>query len=124
MSKLVSVELGDGHSILIEADEAAWTPGDDLGLRGSGRGGGAELRTRFEALESTLRAFTDRTVKALRAVDADVEKVTLEFGLGLGGELGVPYVTKGASGSNLNVKVECSLAKSRVRPKDQRFVGH
>jgi hypothetical protein len=124
MAKLVSVELGDGLSILIEADEDAWTPGDDLGLRRAGLGGDAGLRTRFEAVESTLRAFTDRAVKALREVDADIEKVTLEFGLGLGGEAGVPFVTKGAAGSNLNVKVECSFGKPRARPKDQRFVGH
>ena len=68
-------------------------------------------RGRFENLESTLRNFTGRAVKALRDVDADVDKVVLEFGLSLGGEAGVPFVTKGKADSSLKVTVECKFNK-------------
>jgi len=40
---------------------------------------------------------------------ADVEKVTLQFGIQIGGEAGVPYVTKGTAESNLTITVECSF---------------
>jgi hypothetical protein len=40
---------------------------------------------------------------------ANINKVTLEFGIELGGEAGVPYVTKGTAKSNLKITVECSF---------------
>ncbi|MEB3182154.1 MAG: CU044_2847 family protein [Nostocaceae cyanobacterium] len=42
---------------------------------------------------------------------ANVDKVTLEFGIELGGEAGVPYVTKGTAKSNMKITVECSFPK-------------
>lgn len=50
------------------------------------------------------------TVQSLVAI-ANVDKVTLEFGIELGGEAGVPYVTKGTAKSNLKITVECSFPK-------------
>jgi len=35
--------------------------------------------------------------------------VTLEFGINVGGEAGIPYITKGSVESNLKIKVECSF---------------
>jgi hypothetical protein len=35
----------------------------------------------------------------------------LEFGVELGGEAGVPYVTKGTAKSNMKITVECSFPK-------------
>jgi len=43
---------------------------------------------------------------------ANVDKVTLEFGIKVAGEMGVPYVTKGTAESNLKITVECSFPKS------------
>jgi hypothetical protein len=40
---------------------------------------------------------------------ANVDKVTLEFGIEIGGETGIPYVTKGTAKSNLKMQVECSF---------------
>ena len=63
----------------------------------------------FEAVEGTIRAYTSYTLNALKKVtDANIDKVTLEFGVTVGGEAGVPYVTKGTVESNLKIKVECS----------------
>jgi hypothetical protein len=49
-----------------------------------------------------MNAFKDMST-------ANVEKVTLEFGLKVGGEAGVPYVTRGTAESNLKITVECSF---------------
>ena len=40
---------------------------------------------------------------------ANVDKVTLEFGVKVAGEGGVPYITKGSSECNLKITVECSF---------------
>ncbi|MBD2305435.1 hypothetical protein H6G17_07900 [Chroococcidiopsis sp. FACHB-1243] len=43
---------------------------------------------------------------------ANVDKVTLEFGIKVAGEAGIPYVTKGTTQSNLKITVECSFPKT------------
>jgi hypothetical protein len=48
-------------------------------------------------------------------VDADIERVTLRFGVSLGGEAGVPFVTQGKADSTLSVTIECNLAHRNGR---------
>lgn len=64
----------------------------------------------FQAIQGTIRAYTIYTLNAFKKVAiANVDKVTLEFGIEVGGEAGVPYVTKGTAKSNLKITVECSF---------------
>ena len=64
----------------------------------------------FAPISQTIRAYTVYTLSAFKKVAiANVDKVTLEFGIELGGEAGVPYVTKGTAKSNLKITVECSF---------------
>ncbi|MEM8638218.1 MAG: CU044_2847 family protein [Cyanobacteria bacterium P01_G01_bin.54] len=66
----------------------------------------------FAALQSTLRGYTKGAIASFKELgDATVEKVTLEFGVNLGGEAGVPYVTKGTAECSLKITVECNLAQ-------------
>lgn len=41
--------------------------------------------------------------------DANIDKVTLEFGINMVGEAGVPYITKGTAECSLKVTVESSF---------------
>jgi hypothetical protein len=41
-----------------------------------------------------------------------VDKVTLEFGITLGGEAGIPFITSGKAEGSVNVTVEFSPKKS------------
>ncbi|NEQ32927.1 MAG: hypothetical protein F6K04_18325 [Leptolyngbya sp. SIO4C5] len=67
----------------------------------------------FQAIEGTIKAYTHHTLSAFKQIaGANVDKVTLEFGIEVGGEVGVPYVTKGTADCNLKITVECSLPKS------------
>jgi fibronectin type 3 domain-containing protein len=64
----------------------------------------------FQAIQQTVYACTVYTLNAFKKVAiANVDKVSLEFGIELGGEAGVPYVTKGTAKSNLKITVECSF---------------
>jgi hypothetical protein len=64
----------------------------------------------FQALEGTIRAYTNYTLKAFQQVaNANINKVTLEFGIKVGGKAGIPYITEGSADCNLKVTVECSF---------------
>lgn len=136
MARLVPIQLEDGTEIYIEATEdvevAPTAPaydgeeetvrGGQKGWGGGGRGfsgvpgGGGDAAAiaaqSFKAIEGTIRTYTKHTLSAFKNMaDANVDKVTLEFGIRVSGEAGVPYVTKGAAESNLNITVECSFDK-------------
>lgn len=64
----------------------------------------------LQTMEATIRSYTKHTLNAFKQLAiANVEKVTLEFGVQVNGEMGIPYVTKGTAGSNIKVTVECSF---------------
>lgn len=64
----------------------------------------------FQAMQKTIRTYTAYTLNALKEVaTANVDKVTLEFGVKVAGEVGVPYITKGSEECNLKITVECSF---------------
>ena len=120
MTQLTPLKLEDGTVIYIEATEgvsvapASTESGEErptsFDTRGT-RGIQQKMMQNFEAVEGTIRAYTSHTLNALKKVtDANIDKVTLEFGVTLGGEAGVPYVTKGTVESNLKIKVECSYS--------------
>jgi hypothetical protein len=69
-----------------------------------------QIARNFPEIQKTIRAYTLYTLNAFKKIAiANVDKVTLEFGIEVGGEAGVPYVTKGTAKSNLKITVECSF---------------
>ncbi len=70
-------------------------------------------RQQFHAIEQTIKGYTQQTLNIFKQAPfgnaANVNKVTLEFGIQMSGEMGVPYITKGAAESNIKVTVECSF---------------
>jgi hypothetical protein len=67
----------------------------------------------FANLQNTIKAFAVYTLNSFKQIsNANVDKVTLEFGVNIGGEAGIPYVTKGSVGSNLKITVECSFKQN------------
>ena len=68
--------------------------------------------TNFASVENTIRSYTNYALNAFRhAAIADVEEVTLQFGIEISGEAGLPYITKGTAKSNLNITVKCKFPK-------------
>jgi PIN domain nuclease of toxin-antitoxin system len=71
-----------------------------------------KMMQNFLSIQNTIRAYTIYTLNAFKQIPiANVNKVTLEFGIEMGGEAGVPYVTKGTAKSNMKITVECSFPK-------------
>ena len=126
MTQLLPIRLDDDTIIYIEATEDLDVPEinpevadeeeEEEALVGKGKTV-AEVRRQmvqnFQAIEGTIRAYTVYTLAAFKKVAiADIRKVTLEFGLEVGGECGVPYITKGTAKSNLKVTVECAFTET------------
>ncbi|MCU0541434.1 MAG: hypothetical protein MUE44_04510 [Oscillatoriaceae cyanobacterium Prado104] len=128
MTEITPIELDDGTIIWIEATEDVTTAPikvtepttepteeeEEEGLSGKGELSPSAMQKQavknFQAIQSTIRAYTNYTLNAFKQVAiANVDKVTLEFGIKIGGETGIPYVTKGTAESNLKITVECSF---------------
>lgn len=120
MTQLVPIRLEDGTEIYMEATEDVVAPVtddyDDGGeVTRQAKGAATDYATRqvaqsFKAIQSTIQTYTSYTMNAFKDLAcANVEEVTLEFGLKVGGEAGVPYVTKGTAESNLKITVRCSF---------------
>ncbi len=123
MAQLKPIQLDDETIIYIEVTEEVdvleasdGEPADSQETKPVKRGrvNPAELQKQvfesFAPISQTIRAYTVYTLNAFKKVAiANVDKVTLEFGIEVGGEAGVPYVTKGTAKSNLKITVECSF---------------
>lgn len=132
MTQLTPIQLDDDTIIYVEATEDLEIPTvstevpveeeEEEGLTDKGMSP-EQLRQQLiqhaQIIESTIRGYTIIGLNAFkkRAIP-NVDKVTLEFGIELGGEAGIPYVTKGTAKSNLKITVECSLPK-QVEQKTQ-----
>src|SRR6476646_1348516 len=100
MPKLTPIQLEDGTIILIEATEDAIAPDVEVGEPTPE--GETPLVSKdstdidiqkFKAVEGTIKAYTNYALNAFKEVAiANVDKVTLEFGIQISGEAGIPYV--------------------------------
>jgi hypothetical protein len=63
----------------------------------------------FDALTALAREIEGTIFGALKTGDHIPTKLALEFGLDVGGEAGVPFVTKGTIGANFKISLEWTL---------------
>ena len=112
MAQLAPIQLEDGTIIYIEAEESVTAPPAPTteGPTRVSKGPGEQAIRNFQAMQGTIRTYTAHTLNAFKDMaTANVDKVTLEFGIKVAGEGGVPYVTKGSAECNLKITVECSF---------------
>lgn len=127
MTQLTALELEDGTIIYLEAKEDVEIPlspapiseeteeltREDLEKGEKGLSKEQVLRN-FKLVESTIRAYTYYTLNAFRQVaNANINKVTLEFGMKVGAKAGIPYITEGTGESNLKITVECTFPDNK-----------
>ncbi|WP_016952362.1 CU044_2847 family protein [Anabaena sp. PCC 7108] len=130
MTKLLPIELDSNTIIYIEANEdvdsslvstEVSTEEEEEALTDKGMNP-QEIRQKmiqnFQVIQGTIRAYTVYTLNAFKQIPiANVDKITLEFGIELGGEAGIPYVTKGTAKSNMKITVECSFPENKLEIK-------
>jgi Trypsin-co-occurring domain 1 len=124
MPKLTPIQFDDNTIIYIETTEDLDIPiistkkagesireeEESLTSRGISEDLQKQTLQNFRAIQNTIYTYTTFTLGALKQIkNANISKVKLEFGIEIGGELGIPYITKGTAKSNLKINVECSL---------------
>ncbi|QLE53989.1 hypothetical protein FD724_39950 (plasmid) [Nostoc sp. C057] len=127
MTKVIPIKLDDNTVIYIEATEDVNVPVINTAVLDEeeeealvGKGISPEqirqkMMQNFLSIQNTIRTYTVYTLNAFKQIPiAEVNKVTLEFGIEMGGEAGVPYVTKGTAKSNMKITVECSFPKENT----------
>ncbi|GAB4229325.1 MAG: hypothetical protein Kow00121_58260 [Elainellaceae cyanobacterium] len=130
--KLQAVQIDPDTTIYIEATEGVEVPSVTEEpveqMRGGQKGWmdtpSTQIAQSFQAIENTIKTYTKYTLNAFRdAALADVEKVTLEFGVNVSGEGGVPYIATGTMGCNIKITVECALPDYKTPPAARQTVN-
>lgn len=125
MTKVVPIQLEDGTLLYIEGESGTEAPAGlpEGGLAESGeqrRTGAKGLGTLTQGLrdpsqsmamvQSTIRAYTQSCLSAFKGMNvAHVSEVTLEFGVNISADAGIPYIAGGKAQSNLKITVKCAF---------------
>ena len=110
VTQLAPIQLDDGSIIYIETEDAVTVSSSPTseGTTRTAKGVGETALKTFQAMQGSIRTYTAYTLNAFKEMaTANVDKVTLEFGVKVAGEGGVPYITKGSGECNLKITVEC-----------------
>ncbi|WP_421657971.1 CU044_2847 family protein [Leptothermofonsia sp. ETS-13] len=123
LTKLIPVQLEDGAVLYIEAQEEAETasiasqpPFAENGeqRRSGAKGIGVPTQINpaqsMQMVQSTIRTYTVYCLNAFKNLgSANVDEVTLEFGVNVSADAGIPYIASGKAQSNLKLTVKCSF---------------
>lgn len=116
MSKAIPMVSG-GVTFLVEADETVAVPKSHAPARPSGVPAGmdavadmGQMARQFADVQGLIVTCCNSLYEALARVP-NPEKVEVEFGVKLGGEAGVPMLTKATGEANFRVVVEWKPAK-------------
>lgn len=75
---------------------------DDMGI--------VDMSPQLDQAREMIRGYTKYAISAFRNfAAAEVQELTLKFGIKLGGKAGIPYITEGSAESNLEIEVKCKF---------------
>ncbi|MEB3357614.1 MAG: CU044_2847 family protein [Synechococcales bacterium] len=67
---------------------------------------------KLKEIHGTIRAYAWYAIGAFKNFGgAEIEEMTLKFGLKIGGKTGVPIVTEGSAEANFEISVKCKFPK-------------
>lgn len=116
MATLKAIELENGQRVYMQVDENihfANTPADTQDSGFEHKGVKEQAAKAVDKLGDLIRAMSDTAAKAVQnSTLGNVEKVTLEFGVTLGVEAGIPFITSGKAEGSVNVTVEFAQKKT------------
>ena len=111
VQRLLIEEDGETYEIYIEANSnpniQEPSQGND-GKRPGEKGVSDKVRLNMEKVRKMIRGYAVFAFSAFKDFPtAQVEEVTLKFGVKIGGKSGIPYITEGSAESSLEVQVKC-----------------
>ncbi len=116
VQRLLLKENGETYEIYIETKTKPQFPESveeiEPVVRRS-KGASEKALVKMQAARRMIRGYTLYALSAFRNfTEAEVEQVTLKFGLKIGGTVGIPYITEGKTESNLEIEVKCKFPNS------------
>ncbi|BAY26287.1 hypothetical protein NIES2100_61010 [Calothrix sp. NIES-2100] len=120
IERLVFEEDGEFYTILFESKDTPDIPEiitpeveDDreaMGFR-------EDAVVKIQEVHNQIRAYTKYAIGAFKNLGAaEVEEVTLKFGLKIGGKTGIPLLTEGSAESNFEIEVKCKFPNIKQNP--------
>lgn len=117
IERLVFEEDGELYTILFESKETPDIPEitpptveddrESYGFR-------EETVVKIQKVHNQIRAYTKYAIGAFKNLGAaEVEEVTLKFGLKIGGKTGIPLLTEGSAESNFEIEVKCKFPNNQ-----------
>lgn len=133
LTKLVPLQIDENTVLYIEAEEETETlpyeieTGSEEVVRNNAKGkptfyseaANLNATQTMRMLQSTIRAYAAYTLNAFKNFGAaNVNEVTLEFGVSLSANGGIPYIASGKADSNLKITVKCSYPQTEAIAKN------
>jgi hypothetical protein len=117
IERLVFEEDGEIYTILFESKETPSVPEivtPEVDEEKESYGFRKEAFVKIEEVHHQIRAYTKYAIGAFKNLGAaEVEEVTLKFGLKIGGKTGIPFVTEGSAESNFEIEVKCKFPENK-----------
>ncbi|MEH2241263.1 CU044_2847 family protein [Nostoc sp.] len=117
IERLVFEEDGEIYTILFESKETPNVPKvvtPEVDENKESYGWREEASVKIEEVHHQIRAYTKYAIGAFKNLDvAEVEEITLKFGLKIGGKTGIPFVTEGSAESNFEIEVKCKFPEKK-----------
>lgn len=134
MTKVVPVQIDNGTVLYIEAQEGTDTapivatpaePAEEQ-RRGGAKGlpdlipHHSNPAQSMQMVQGTIRTYALYCLNAFRNFGAaNVNEVTLEFGINISADAGIPYIASSKAASNLKITVKCSYDKPEIATNGQ-----
>jgi hypothetical protein len=112
LQRLLIQEGNQTYEIYVETKESPPPPSPPTTTTGKpGEKGAADAALlKMQQARQMIRGYAMYALSAFKDFGAaEIEEVTLKFGLKLGGKAGIPYITEGSTESNLEIQVKCKF---------------
>lgn len=117
MSELQRLLIQEGdqtYEIFVETKESPPAPPPPSSVPSSGKpgekGAADAAVIKMQQARQMIRGYAAYALSAFKDFGAaEIEEVTLKFGLKIGGKAGIPYITEGSAESNLEIEVKCKF---------------
>ena len=74
-------------------------------------GAAKDVIEKVDAARELMQNYTNYLLTAFRNFsDAEVAELTLKFGVNMGGKAGIPFITEGSVGGNVEIEVKCKFS--------------
>ncbi|MFO0129708.1 MAG: CU044_2847 family protein [Pseudanabaena sp.] len=118
LQRLAIEENGQIVEIYIETPQIADSPEPkSTGGRSGAKGGTDEVLLKMEEVQSKIKTYANFAIGAFKHLGgAEVEEISLKFGIKLGGKTGIIF-TEGSAEGSMEISVKCKFPKETDKKK-------